>query len=62
MERVELVLEIAILLILDLILSILPLFQEGWQGSKTILGFIALLLILVMGSIKAGKLSTTQTD
>ena len=58
MERLELALEIVILIILDIVLSILPLFEEGWKGAKTLLGFLALSLIITMGSIKAGKLST----
>jgi len=56
MNRLEIILELGTLLILDLLLSIIPLFQTGWQGYTTILGLIALSFIIIMAGLKLGRL------
>jgi hypothetical protein len=56
MTRLEIILELGTLLILDLLLSIIPLFHSGWQGHTTVLGLVALSFIIIMAGIKLGRL------
>jgi hypothetical protein len=59
-KQLQFILETIILLIFDFQFTFFPLLTQGWQGYTTLLGFIALLLILALFMIKGMELANRE--